>query len=515
MSSPTKRTVLITGCSQGGVGNTLALAFAAQGLRVFATARSLKSVANLTEKGIETLTLDVTSSQSIAAVKEEISRRTGGTLDILYNNAGALEADSYRTRQMFDANVFGLFDMVTAFTPLLLAAASTSRSSQQPTIVNVASVLARLPGPFTSGYNATKAAVAAYSDALRLEVAPLGLRVLTVYMGEVATSTIQANNISFDRDSLYVDAEDKVRERSATHEKTTMKPDEFARQVVPLVLKSGGSPYVWKGFTPASLVSRFRGGERVGGAWHGGHDGTCATCQLGQFQSCQNGSINGVTRDGGYAEYVTLRAQAVVRVPADLDPAETAPLLCAGVTVFNGIRKMEIPRGSLVAVQGPGGLGHLAVQYATKMGYRVAAISSGAAKAGFASELGAECPIDSSVEDPVARLKALGGAALVVATAPSATAISPLTGALRVRGKLLVLAAVGNIEISSLHLIAGGCSVHGWPSGHARDSEDAIEFSRKQDVKCLIEKFPLSEAPEAVERMMSNKVRFRSVLVME
>ncbi|KAK1703796.1 chaperonin 10-like protein [Colletotrichum lupini] len=251
------------------------------------------------------------------------------------------------------------------------------------------------------------------------------------------------------------------------------------------------------------------GEGRVGGAWHEGHDGTCATCQLGQSQSCQNGPINGVTRDGGYAEYVTLRAQAVVRVPADLDPAETAPLLCAGVTVFNGIRKMEIPQGSLVAVQGLGGLGHLAAQYATKVGYRVAAISSGAAKADFASELGAECPIDSSVEDPVARLKALGGAALVVATAPSAKAISPLTGALRVRGKLLVLTAVENIEISSLHLIAGGCSVHGWPSGHARDPEDAIEFSRKQD------KFPLSEAPEAVERMMSNKVRFRSVLVME
>ncbi|KAK1706138.1 hypothetical protein CaCOL14_006467 [Colletotrichum acutatum] len=261
-------------------------------------------------------------------------------------------------------------------------------------------------------------------------------------------------------------------------------------------------------------VSRFRGGERVGGAWHGGHDGTCATCQLGQFQSCQNGSINGVTRDGGYAEYVTLRAEAVVRVPADLDPAETAPLLCAGVTVFNGIRKMEISQGSLVAVQGLGGLGHLAVQYASKMGYRVAAISSGAAKAKFASELGAEHFIDSSVEDPVAKLKALGGAALVVATAPSAKAISPLTGALQARGKLLVLAPVGNIEINSLHLIAGGCSVHGWPSGHAQDSEDAIEFSKKEGVKCLIEKFPLGEAPDAVERMMSNKVRFRSVLVM-
>ncbi|KAK1640591.1 chaperonin 10-like protein [Colletotrichum phormii] len=262
-------------------------------------------------------------------------------------------------------------------------------------------------------------------------------------------------------------------------------------------------------------VTRFTGGERVGGAWHGGHDATCARCQLGQFQSCQNGAINGVTRDGGYAEYVTLRHEAVVRVPADLDPAETAPLLCAGVTVFNGIRKMEIPKGSLVAVQGLGGLGHLAVQYANKMGYRVAAISSGSAKAKFASELGAEYFIDSSVEDPVAKLKAMGGAALVVATAPSAKAISPLTGALQVRGKLLVLAPVGNIEISSFHLIGLGCSVHGWPSGHAQDSEDAIEFSKKQGVKCLIEKFPLGEAPDAVEHMISNKVRFRGVLVME
>ncbi|KXH66217.1 oxidoreductase [Colletotrichum salicis] len=227
MSSPNKRTILITGPGP---------------------ARSLKSVANLTEKGIETLTLDVTSSESIAAVKKVIARRTG-----VYE-APAVEADSYRTRQMFDANVFGLFDMVTAFTPLLLTAVSTSSSSHQPTIVNVAFVLARLPGPFTSGYNATKAAVAAYSDTLRLEVAPLGLRVLTVYMGEVATSIIQANNIAFDRDSLYVDAEDKVRERSATHEKTTMKPGEFAGQMVPLVLKNGGSPYVWKGHQCVACV---------------------------------------------------------------------------------------------------------------------------------------------------------------------------------------------------------------------------------------------------------------------
>ncbi|KAI8301579.1 hypothetical protein K4K59_000982 [Colletotrichum sp. SAR11_240] len=251
MAGSKQRTILISGCTEGGAGNALALAFAAAGLRVFATARSLKSMKNLQDqKNIETFTLDVTSQDSINNIKAEISRLTGGTLDILYNNAGALEADSGRVRNMFDANVFGLFDMVTAFTPLLLAA--VPNSSIPPTIVNVASVLARLPGPFTSGYNASKAAVASYSDTLRLEVSPLGLKVLTVYMGEVSTAIIQADNVKFAPDSVYADTEAKIRERSATHEKTTMKPEEFARQVVPEVL-SAKSPYVWKG-TNAFIV---------------------------------------------------------------------------------------------------------------------------------------------------------------------------------------------------------------------------------------------------------------------
>ncbi|KAI8203156.1 Short-chain dehydrogenase cctT [Colletotrichum sp. SAR 10_76] len=249
MAGSKQRTILISGCTEGGAGNALALAFAAAGLRVFATARSLKSMKNLQDqKNIETFTLDVTSQDSINNVKTEISRLTGGTLDILYNNAGAPDSD--RVRKMFDANVFGLFDMVTAFTPLLLAAVPTS--STPPTIVNVASVLARLPGPFTSGYNASKAAVASYSDTLRLEVSPLGLKVLTVYMGEVSTAIIQADNVKFAPDSVYADTEAKIRERSATHEKTTMKPEEFARQVVPEVL-SAKSPYVWKG-TNAFIV---------------------------------------------------------------------------------------------------------------------------------------------------------------------------------------------------------------------------------------------------------------------
>ncbi|KAK7723444.1 hypothetical protein SLS63_008856 [Diaporthe eres] len=237
-------------CSKGSAGNALALEFAARGFRTFATGRTRNAVSNLEEKGIETFILDVTKPESIAALKDEITRVTGGTLNILFNNAGALyeapaiEADSARVRSMFDANVFGLFDMVSAFTPLLLAAVPSSK--QPPTIVNTASVLARLPFPFSSAYNATKAAVVSYSDTLRLEVEPLGLKVVTLYMGEVSTALMAPGNINFGSDSIYADAEDKVKERSMKHEKTTMSPEEFARQVVG-ALDGKASNYIWKG----------------------------------------------------------------------------------------------------------------------------------------------------------------------------------------------------------------------------------------------------------------------------
>ncbi|KAH6695478.1 alcohol dehydrogenase [Plectosphaerella plurivora] len=262
-------------------------------------------------------------------------------------------------------------------------------------------------------------------------------------------------------------------------------------------------------------VNRIKNGDRVGGAWHGGHDQTCRSCKRGQFQCCENGAINGVSKDGGYAEYVILRAEAVVRVPSNLDPVEIAPLLCAGVTVFNGIRKMNIEQGNLVAVQGLGGLGHLAVQYANKMGYKVAALSSGASKKDFAAKLGAHEYIDSSADDPVKRLQALGGAALIVATAPNPKAVAPLTAALQPGGKLLILAPVGPVEINSIDLILGGRSVHGWPSGHTIDSEEAIDFASTHGVKCMVEPFAFDKATEAVEHMMSNKVRFRGVIVVE
>jgi D-arabinose 1-dehydrogenase-like Zn-dependent alcohol dehydrogenase len=239
-----------------------------------------------------------------------------------------------------------------------------------------------------------------------------------------------------------------------------------------------------------------------------GHDGTCRACQRGQYQMCDNAAVNGVSRDGGYAEYVLLREEAVVRVPKD------APLLCAGVTVFNGMRKQNIEAGNIVAIQGIGGLGHLAVQYASRMGYRTVVLSSGDAKRQFAHELGAHDYIDTSKEDPVKKLQEMGGAAMIVATAPNSKAISPLTGALQAGGKLLLLGVSGPLEINPVHLIMKGTSVHGWPSGHALDSEEAIEFAKTHGVKCLVERFPFAEAKKAMDRMLSGEVRFRSVLIM-
>ncbi|RYP37775.1 hypothetical protein DL767_002790 [Monosporascus sp. MG133] len=257
MTPSTKRSILITGASKGGAGNALALAFAAQGLRVFSTARSLESMTNLQENGIETLTLDVTSPESIASLKDEITKRTGGKLDILFNNAGAMyeapaiEADPSRVRKMFDTNVFGVFDVVAAFAPLLISTVPNSSSS--PTVVNVASILARLPFPFSSAYNATKAAVSAYSDTLRLELSPLGVRVVTLFMGEVSTGLMSTDNINFGPDSLYADVEFKVKDRSQRHAKASMTPAVFAQQVVPEVLGTNHSSYIWKG-TNAFIV---------------------------------------------------------------------------------------------------------------------------------------------------------------------------------------------------------------------------------------------------------------------
>lgn len=262
-------------------------------------------------------------------------------------------------------------------------------------------------------------------------------------------------------------------------------------------------------------VARFEVGDRVGGPWHGGHDRTCRSCQRGQFQMCENADINGVKRDGGFAEYALLRDEAVVRVPKDYDPAEAAPLLCAGVTVFNGIRKMQVEQGALVAIQGLGGLGHLAVQYANKMGYEVAVISTNDDKEDFARELGAHHYINAKKNDAAAELTKLGGASIIVQTAPNPKAVGPLVNGLAAGGKLLSLAPVGPVEVDTVTLIMKGASVHGWPAGHAQDCEDAIKFAQTHGVKCMIEKYPFDQVQKAVDDLIAGKPRFRNVLTME
>ena len=230
---------------------------------------------------------------------------------------------------------------------------------------------------------------------------------------------------------------------------------------------------------------------------------------------CSNETVNGVMRDGGYGEYVTLSTEAVVNVPSSVDPAEYAPLLCAGVTVFNGLRQQKVLAGELVAVQGLGGLGHLAIQYANKMGYKTVALSSSGAKENFARDLGAHEYIDSSKESVGEALQKLGGAACVILTAPVAELIAPILTGLGPGGKLLVLAVTAPVQIEPASMIRNGLSIVAWPSGHALDSEEAVDFAMRHHVHCLVEKFKFQDANKAFEVMLSGKVRFRAVLTMD
>lgn len=214
------------------------------------------------------------------------------------------------------------------------------------------------------------------------------------------------------------------------------------------------------------------------------------------------------------AEYALLRTEAVVRLPEGIDPVQAAPLLCAGVTVFNGIRKMNIEAGGVIAVQGLGGLGHLALQYSRKLGYRTVALSSSASKKDFAKDLGATDYVDGSKEDTAEALNKIGGANLVIVTAPNPELMGPLVNALAPNGKLLVLAPVGDIPVNTVPMITKGLSVHGWPSGHALDSEEAIAMAQTQNIKVMTEEFPLAKVEDAIEHMNSGKVRFRGVLTM-
>ncbi|KZT29287.1 GroES-like protein [Neolentinus lepideus HHB14362 ss-1] len=254
-------------------------------------------------------------------------------------------------------------------------------------------------------------------------------------------------------------------------------------------------------------------GQRVGGGWHGAHCTTCLQCRKGDFNTCQNEQINGVTMDGGYAEYATLKSEAVVTLPDGMDPAETAPLMCAGVTTYNSIRNMGLKGGDIVAVQGIGGLGHLAVQYSRAMGYKTVALSTSASKKDLATQLGAHVYLDGSKVNQAEELSKMGGANLIVATAPSVDIIQGLIGGLAVGGTLLVLAIAQDPTLPLAPLITRRLSLRGWPSGSAKDSEDCAEFSKLTNVKCQIQKYPLEKAAEAYQSMMDGSAKFRAVIV--
>lgn len=262
-------------------------------------------------------------------------------------------------------------------------------------------------------------------------------------------------------------------------------------------------------------VSQWKKGQRIGIGWHGGQDGTCLACRRGEFPNCANPKITGISFDGGYQEYMLAPLEAVAAMPESLDPNEAAPLLCAGVTTFNALRHSGALPSDLVAVQGIGGLGHLGIQFAQKFGYKVAAIGRGPANAALAKKLGASVYIDSAATNAAAELQKLGGARVILATAPSSKAMSSVIDGLGSNGTLLVVGATPDpIEVSPFQLISGKKSIQGWYSGIATDSEDTLRFAEMTGVRPMIEKYPLAKAAEAYARMMSGKAEFRVVLTM-
>ena len=260
-------------------------------------------------------------------------------------------------------------------------------------------------------------------------------------------------------------------------------------------------------------VSSWEAGTRVGVGWHGGHCFTCAPCRGGDFVNCENGPITAISRDGGYAEYMTADQHALACIPNDLANAKAAPLLCAGVTTFNSLRNSGARAGELVAIQGIGGLGHLAIQFAQRMGFRTVALSQGPEKENLAKNLGAHDYIDTAAQSPGETLKNMGGARVILATAPNGASMSPLLDGLGVDGQVTVVGADGeSLAASPVQLIPGQRGVRGWPSGHAKDSEDTLDFASLSGVRPTIEEFPLERAAAAYDRMMTNEARFRAVL---
>lgn len=262
-------------------------------------------------------------------------------------------------------------------------------------------------------------------------------------------------------------------------------------------------------------VTGWKKGQKVGVGWHGGQDNTCIHCRRGDFGNCANLKICGISYDGGYAEFMIAPVEAVAAIPEGFDPAEAGPLLCAGVTTFNALRRNGALPGDLVAVQGIGGLGHLGVQFANKFGYRVAAVGRGQENEPLTKKLGAHHYIDSKATDAAQELQKLGGAKVILATAPHAKSMSELISGLAVRGTLLVVGAPAEpLEVPILPLVLGSRRIQGWASGIPTDSEDTLRFAELTRVRAMIEKYPLEKAAEGYARMMSGNAQFRVVLTM-
>jgi len=262
-------------------------------------------------------------------------------------------------------------------------------------------------------------------------------------------------------------------------------------------------------------VTEWRKGQRVGVGWHGGHDGTCPECRRGDFRNCQNVKIPGISYDGGYQQYMVAPAEALASIPDTLSDVEAAPLLCAGITTYNALRHAGALPGDLVAVQGIGGLGHLGIQFADKFGYKVVAVGRGSQNETLAKRLGADVYIDSKAKNAAEELQKLGGAKVIMATAPNSKAMSELIGGLGPNGKLLVIgAAFDPIEVTPIQLIMGSKTVQGWAAGTPADSEDTLHFAALRGVRAMIETYPLEKAADAYARMMSGKAEFRVVLTM-
>ncbi len=259
----------------------------------------------------------------------------------------------------------------------------------------------------------------------------------------------------------------------------------------------------------------WKAGDRVGIGWHGGHCGRCESCRRGDFMTCVKLQIPGISYDGGYSEFVLAPIESLARIPGELTPEEAAPLMCAGVTTFNALRNSGARPGDLVAVQGIGGLGHLGVQFASKFGFETVAIGRGGDKRSLALKLGARAYIDTTSQDVSKQLLALGGARVILATAPDGKAMGTLIDGLGTGGRLVIVgASTDPFAVSSLQLILARKSIAGWPCGTSIDSEDTLKFAAATGVRAMIEVFPLERVSDGYERMISGKVRFRSVLKM-